>query len=285
MTAHTLLIFRYLFFIICLCVSSQGTASFNKILWPQWEMTNSLSTKTISHQHWQDFLNRNLHTNAEGINLIDYEHISADDKLLLRNYVQELSRLPIEQYNRNEQLAYWLNLYNAVTVQTVMNYYPVSSIQDISISPGLFSMGPWGASLIKVNNTDLSLEDIHNRIIRPIWNDPRTHYAINNGTIGAANLSKHVFTGQHINEQLNQVALQYINSFRGVQVIEGKLIVSKIYEWFTEDFGGSKTDVIIHIQNFAQEPLRSQLKHVNAIDNFIYNWHLNHIPVDVAEKV
>src|SRR5690606_6039956 len=115
---------------------------------------------------------------------------------------------------------------------------------------------------------------------RPVWNDQRALYAINNGSIGAANLSKKAYQGATLDKALDEAAFGYINSLRRAQVIEGSLIVSKIYDWFSEDFGGTKQDVIIHLKQFAKEPLRSQLKHVNNIDSYVYNWHLNSKVVD-----
>ena len=250
-------------------------ASFHKELWPKWEVNNPLSQSVISHHEWQAFLSQHVITNQEGITLVDYPHLTENHINALKHYIDQMSVVAINKFNRNEQLAYWLNLYNALTVYTVAHYYPISSIQEIDISPGLFSIGPWGANLLSIEGTALSLDEIYNRIIRPIWNDPRTHYAANNATIGAANLSKQAFQGTTINEQLNKAAFEYINSARGVQIIEKKLIVSKIYDWFRDDFGGSDSDVILHLSQFAKEPLRKQLQQMSTIDSYSYNWHLN----------
>jgi hypothetical protein len=268
--------FRYAsLFISLVLITSTTHASFNKSLWPIWEINNPLSSVTIDHSDWQAFLDKRVQTNEENINLVDYNHLTDADYALLQQYNEKMSKIDIAQYNRNEQLAFWINLYNALTVQVISDYYPIGSIEEINISPGLFSIGPWGKKLVTINNIPLSLDEIQNRIIRPIWNDQRALYAVNNGSIGAANLSKQAYRGSTINEALNEAAFGYINSLRGVQVIEGVLIVSKIYDWYNEDFGGSKQDVITHLKQFAKEPLQSQLKHVNNIDNYVYNWHLN----------
>ena len=266
---------RYSLILLLLFSTGLAHASFHKSLWPKWEVNNPLSQETISHKAWQDFLERYVITNDEKINLVNYAQITPADLESLRDYIKQMSQVDIDNYNRREQLAYWINYYNALTVQTVASYYPIANIQEINISPGLFSVGPWGANLITIDESPLSLDDINNRIIRPIWNDPRTHYALNNATIGAPNLNKQAYQGALIEQQLNNAAFAYINSFRGVQVIEGKLIISKIYDWFEEDFGGSKQDVITHLLQFAKEPLLSQLKHTNSIDSYIYNWHIN----------
>jgi hypothetical protein len=271
---------RYVIFILLVLIASWAQASFDKALWPKWEVNNPLSKEVISHQAWQDFLDRNVIANNEDINLVNYAKLTKEDIESLKNYVNKLSQIDIDNYNRQEQLAYWLNLYNALTVQTVAKYYPVANIKEIKISPGLFSVGPWGANLITIKNTKLTLDAINNRIIRPIWNDARTHYALNDATIGSPNLSKHAFQGAILEQQLNDVASTYINSLRGVQVIEGKLIISKIYDWYQEDFGGTKQEVVEHLLLFAMEPLLSQLKHINTVDSYIYNWHINCPSID-----
>ncbi len=257
-------------------------ASFHKNIWPQWGVHNPLSQATISHQEWQDFLTRHVITNEEGISLVDYPHLTEADLEALNQYITHMSQIQLTDYNRDEQLAFWLNLYNALTVQILADYYPVDSIQEISISPGLFSLGPWGANLITMGGTQLSLDDIQNHIIRPVWNDPRTHYALNNGTIGAANLSKQAFQGGIINDQLNQAAREYINSLRGLQLIDGKLILSKIYNWYSDDFGGNDALLIQHLLLYANKPLNEALLKVRSVNTYIYNWHLNSTIDDAA---
>lgn len=269
---------RFILTLLLLLFAGHTYATFYKNLWPRWEVNNPLSKKTISHQLWQNFLDKHLTTNEEKISLVDYAHMNKEDKALLKAYIKEMTQIDINDYNRHEQLAYWINLYNALTVETVADYYPVVNIQEIRISPGVFSVGPWGANLVTIQKTPMSLDDINNRIIRPIWNDPRTHYTLNNATIGAPNLSKQAYLGPIIEQQLNKAVTIYINSLRGAQVIEGKLIISKIYDWYEEDFGGTKQYVLTHLSHYAKEPLKSQLKHINSIDSYTYNWHINSPP-------
>ncbi len=265
-------------FSLMLCLflmTNMASASFHKNIWPKWEVHNPLSQTVISHQEWQDFLTRCVITNDEDINLVDYPNLTETDLESLQSYIARMSKINIQNYNRNEQLAFWINLYNALTVQIVADYYPVDSVRDVNISPGLFNVGPWGANLVTINGTQLSLDDIQNRIIRPIWNDPRTIYAIHHATIGGANLSKEAYLGITVSDQLNKAAYAYINSLRGIQLIEGKLVVSKVYSWFIDDFGGNVPGLILHLAQFAEEPLRSHLQHIEIVNSYIYNWHLN----------
>jgi hypothetical protein len=262
--------------LIGLCLTTNlSFAAYYKNVWPKWAVHSPLSTEVISHQEWQEFLKQCVITNQEGINLVDYPHLTETELDTLQNYINRLSQLDISKYNRNEQLAYWINLYNALTVQIVADYYPVDSIQEVNISPGLFTVGPWGANLLTIGHTQLSLNDIQNRIVRPIWNDPRVLYALNDGSIGGANLSKEAYLGSTINEQLNLAATEYINSLRGMQIIEGNLVLSKTFDWYKDDFGQTTEDLIHHLSHFANKSLRSELERISTVNSYTYNWHLN----------
>lgn len=246
---------------------------------PTWLKHNPSSAAVISHSAWQNFLSQHVIRNQEGIHLIDYPNLNQNDLHTLKKYLKHMSTIDISRYNRQEQLAFWINLYNAVTVLTVAEHYPITSIQDIHLSPGLFSTGPWDKPMITVKGIPLSLHDIQQGIIRPIWRDARTHYALNNATMGAANIQPFAFQGDQINEQLNAAAFKYINSLRGAHVIEGKLIVSKLYAWFLDDFGGNEQSLIAHLLPFANPRLSHQLKQIKTVNMYVYNWHLNSTPL------
>lgn len=256
-------------------ISSIAFATLEKTIWPKWQVHNPLSQAIIAHDEWQLFLSQHVIINQEGINLVDYPHVTDNEIKSLEKYLARMSKIRISHYNRHEQLAFWINLYNALTVVAVAHNYPLVSIRDINITPGLFSTGPWGAPLFTIDGAHLSLDDIYHHIIRPIWNDPRTHYALNNATMGAANIQPNAFQGSIIDMQLNDAAFAYINSLRGAHVIGGKLIVSKLYAWFIDDFGGSEADLIRHFSQFAYAPLRNKLQHIKTINKYLYNWHLN----------
>ncbi len=257
-----------------LIISVTAVAAPSKSLWPRWTANNAHSTQVINHQLFQDFLDHYVYTDAEGINLVHYSQVSVKDKQALNYYLDQLSQVKIDQYNRNEQLAYWINLYNALTIKTVLDHYPVKSILDIKLS-GFFTPGPWDAKLIKVENIPLSLNDIEHRIIRPIWNDPRTHYTLNCASYSCPNLSKQVYIGEKINSLLTKAATGYVNSSRGVMIQGKNLTVSKIYDWYQEDFGGNEQAVINHLILYASPSLKQQLLKFHQISAYDYHWQLN----------
>lgn len=244
-------------------------------LWITWESHDPNSQININHALFQKFIQKYLSTPHEGLALFNYAKVTPKDQTLLTTYLKQLEKINVDRLNRNEQLAYWLNLYNALVIKLVIDHYPIESVQDINLGRSLFHIGPWHTPLIKIQGFDISLDDIRNRIIRPIWNDPRTLYALCNATIGAPNLHYSVFEGKKLDRQLNEVAHNYINSPRAAQIIQQRLIVSKLYDWYEEDFGGTKQDVISHLKLFAQPELKRQLNHIPTIHGYAYNWHLN----------
>lgn len=126
--------------------------------------------------------------------LFRYAEVTKEDKTLLNDYLDQLSKLDPREFNRQEQYAYWVNLYNALTVKLILDNYPVASITKLG---GLFSFGPWDEKVFTVAGQTLTLNDIEHRILRPIWKDPRTHYAVNCASLGCPNLQSQAFTAQN----------------------------------------------------------------------------------------
>ncbi|PIQ43194.1 MAG: Ser/Thr protein kinase [Gammaproteobacteria bacterium CG11_big_fil_rev_8_21_14_0_20_46_22] len=255
-------------------LANLGFAAPSKQLWPRWQANTPHSTKIINHASFQHFLNHYVYTTKTGVNFVRYAKVTAQDKTQLKTYLKQLSQIPIAQYNRSVQLAYWINLYNALTIETVLQHYPVKSIRDIKLG-SWFSSAPWDAKLITVEGVPVSLNDIEHRIIRPIWNDPRTHYALNCASYSCPNLQKQVYTGKTVNTMLTQDAKEYINSPRAVSIKNNKLIVSSIYDWYQIDFGGNEQAVIQHLKKYARPALRQQLNHFRSISAYHYDWRLN----------
>lgn len=256
-----------------LLVTSPLQAAPSAELWQKWTQHDANSSETINHDIWNSLLNRYVTLDKSNINLFAYKAVSATDRQSLKQYLNALSEVSISRLNRDEQRAYWINLYNALTINVILDYYPVRSIRDIS--SGLFSSGPWAKELIRVEGETLTLDDIEHRILRPIWQDPRLHYAVNCASIGCPNLQNQAFTASNTESLLEKAAREYINHERGANVSNGgKLIVSSIYKWFGDDFGG-EAGVIAHLKQYARPELSTALQAVDEIDADHYDWSLN----------
>lgn len=241
----------------------------------RWQAHEPGSTRTIDHAALGTLLERYLEVRPQGVNRFGYAAVTQGDRDALRRYLDGLSATRIAQYGRAEQFAFWANLYNALTLDVVLAHWPVDSIRDIDISPGWFADGPWGKPLIEVEGVELSLDDIEHEILRPIWRDPRIHYAVNCASIGCPELKPEPFRGDRLDAQLEAAARDYVNHPRGAKVSDGRLIVSSIYEWYREDFGGDDAGVIAHLRRYARPALQESLAGVSRIADDHYDWSIN----------
>jgi hypothetical protein len=244
-------------------------------LWAKWQIHDPTSKAKVDHSEWNGFLGKYVARNEKGVALVDYSKVTAADLALLDSYILRLSKTPIAKHNKKAQLAYWINLYNALTVRLVLSHFPVASIRDIRISPGLLSFGPWDKILMTIDGEMLTLNDIEHRILRPIWRDPRIHYVVNCASIGCPNLGSIAYSADAIEEQLDTAAREYINSEHGVSLVDGKISVSKIYNWFMDDFGGSEQAVMKHLAVYAGPELKDWLSSIGRIRAQHYDWSLN----------
>jgi hypothetical protein len=239
------------------------------------------STQVIDHTAWDQLLQTYVKPGADGLNRVDYAALKKNDLPALRAYIQELERGDPAKLSRDEQFALLANLYNAKTLEIVASHYPVKSIRDISLGGGLvaaLSGGPWKAKVLKLQDVKLSLDDLEHGILRPIFKDPRVHYAVNCASIGCPNLRTEAFTGAKLNEQLDSAARDYVNSSRGVKFENGRPVISSIYVWYADDFGGTDQGVLDHLRRYASPALGQRLAGVKSIEENDYDWGLNDAP-------
>ena len=199
-------------------------------LWERWQAHDDTNRQVIDHTVWDTLLKRFIAPGQARVALFNYRTATENDQKTRADYVASLAAVPISQLKRREQLAYWINFYTALTVKVVTDHYPVKSIRDIDISPGLFTNGPRDKKLVTVEGAALSLNDIEHRILRPIWRDNRIHYAVNCVSIGCPNLQARAFTSGAVDQMLNEGARAFVNSPRGVSIKDGLVTVSKIYD-------------------------------------------------------
>lgn len=241
-----------------------------------WTRHDQHSTNSVNNEDWKTFLDRYVKPSSTNINLLDYKNVSQSDRTLLINYIHLLRNTNPLKLNKSEQMAYWINLYNALTVKLILENYPTSSIKKLG--KGFFSFGPWDDDVIKINGQVLSLNNIEHDILRPIFKDKRIHYAVNCASIGCPNLSSTPYSGSELSQQLETAACEYTNHPRAVAVKGEELHLSSIYKWYAEDFGSEK-DLLNHILDCAQPKLKSKLQQwmKNGSDDieYDYDWSLN----------
>lgn len=259
---------------VCLVLLAQtANAAPSANLIEFWLDSDENSTASINHQPWQEILDQYLSTEASGVNLFEYGAVSESDHKALKSYIKSLEALDPRQYKRDQQLAYWVNLYNALTVDVVLDAYPVKSI--LKIGGSFFSPGPWNKKYLTIADQKLSLNNIEHGILRPIWKDSRIHYAVNCASYSCPNLSATAYTAENVDGQLTIAAKDYINNPRGIKVIGDDLLLSKIFDWYQIDFGANERELLQQLATHAEPQLAERLKNHKGDIDYGYNWDLN----------
>ena len=240
---------------------------------PYWQGAGS--DEPPDHAAWDSFLAAHTRPGPDGVRRLDYA-AAVGDRGALQAYLAGLAAIDPTSLPRPEQFAYWANLYNALTVDVVLDAWPVESIRRIGGS--LFSPGPWRDPVVTVAGRELSLDNIEHGILRPIWQDARVHYAVNCASIGCPDLATKAFRGDGLEAVLDALAAAYVNHPRGARVEGGRLQVSSIYDWFEADFGGDDAGVIAHLRRYAEPDLAAALAGIERISGHDYDWALNGVP-------
>lgn len=224
-------------------------------------------------------LSRYVSTSADGVNRVRYGDWKATpaDVAALNQVVEAMERRAPSRMARDERFAYWVNLYNAVTLQIVLENHPVRSIRDIpsrTLDPrGL--TGPWRTPRVVVEGRRLTLDQIEHAILRPQFRDPRVHYAVNCASIGCPNLKTSAWRAETLDADLDAAARAFVNHPRGVSVdAGGKVSASSLYRWFASDFGG-EAGVVAHLRRYASAALSARLTAARGISSYDYDWSLN----------
>lgn len=220
---------------------------------------------------YAEFLDKYI-TPSDGINLLAYGNVSSEDKAVLKAYINDLETRGTEGLSRDEQMAFWFNLYNAKTIDVILDNYPLKSIRKL----GPLNSGPWDKKNMNVAGIgEMSLNDVEHGTLRKNWAEPRIHYAVNCASIGCPNLKATPWAAATLEEDLNQAAIDYINHPRGFNVEGSKVTASSIFDWYKEDFGGNKSGILKHARKYAKGELKTALDAAETINDFDYDWDLN----------
>jgi hypothetical protein len=218
---------------------------------------SSLEKAGPDHSQWDRLLQK--HVNETG--KVDYTGFK-EDRALLDAYLAELAGFPVEKsWPRAHKMAYWINAYNAFTIKLIVDQYPINSIRD------LHDGNPWDVKWISLGEKTYSLNNIENDILRPQFKDARIHFAVNCAAKSCPPLANKAFTAKNLDELLDQQTQKFINNSRFNQIKPGSVKVSKIFEWYREDFDG----LISYLNKYASADIQKSAK----IEYVEYDWSLN----------
>lgn len=221
------------------------------------EQSTKPQAKGFNHGVFNSLLKK--HVSEKGN--VDYPGFKADYKKL-KSYFSELNQnVPEDSWSKNETLAYWINAYNAFTIDLILKNYPLNSIKDIK--------DPWDQRLWKLGNKWYNLNEIEHEILRKM-DEPRIHFAIVCASFSCPKLQNEAFVASQMEAQLTKATKEFLADSDRNSITSDSIEISKIFQWFAKDFkeNGSLIDFLntyteVEISDNAKKRFKD------------YNWDLN----------
>jgi hypothetical protein len=221
---------------------------------------------------WARFLDRYLVTDhPSGVHRVRYGAVSADDLADLDAWLEATQARGPDGLTRDAQFAWWVNLYNALTVRLILDDPAVESIRDL----GLLGTGPWGREVAEVDGAALSLDDIEHRILRPLFGDRRVHFAVNCASVGCPDLAAEPWRAAELDARLDAAVRSYLAHPRGLRFEDGRLHLSSIFDWYRDDFPEGREAFLAWLASYAPQPQGERLRSYGGRIVHGYDWSLN----------
>jgi hypothetical protein len=221
-----------------------------------------------SHQLWNELLKVNVKPNGQ----VDYKGFIRE-KPKLESYLKLLSENAPDRskWSKNEQLAYWINVYNAYTVKLIVDFYPTKSIRDLGprIKIPLIK-DVWHYKFFKIAGVEMSLDEVEHSILRKEFEEPRIHFAINCASVSCPPLLNEAFVANNLENQLMRVTTTFVNDPSRNKISSQSAQLSSIFSWFKGDF--TKKGTLIEFLNRYSKVKISPNARISFLD---YNWNLN----------
>lgn len=221
-------------------------------------------TMAISHKTWTALLQKHVADDGN----VNYKGFITD-KQILTVYLNGLSdAAPGNHWTEAEQLAYWINVYNAFTIKLIIDNYPLESIKDISKGLPMIN-SPWDIKFFKIGGIPIDLNTVEHEILRKQFNEPRIHFAINCASISCPKLRNEAFEADILETQLEDQTRGFIHNPNKNKISASETSLSKIFSWFESDFkvvGGFQNLLKLHQKDYNPK---------NSIRYLDYDWNLN----------
>jgi Protein of unknown function, DUF547 len=195
-----------------------------------------LAGLAFDHQPWDDLLKKHV-VLIDGGKASQLRYAAmAQDRAAVKAYLSNLSAVKESDFNgwsRSEQMAFLINAYNAFTVEKILTRYPdIRSIWDF----GRIFGNPFKDEFFVLLEKKRSLDAIEHQMLRPVYRDPRVHYAVNCASVGCPMLREEAYVAARLEKQLEEQALRFLSDRSRNRLREGRLELSRIFDWFKEDF-------------------------------------------------
>ncbi|MCA6073648.1 DUF547 domain-containing protein [Fulvivirga sedimenti] len=223
-----------------------------------------------SHELWDELLK--AHVRADG--MVDYKGF-IKEREKLEEYLEVLAAGAPDpaMWSEEQQLAYWINAYNAFTVKLIVDNYPIESIKDLNPAIAIPTVSTvWNKKFFKIGGVEMSLDQIEHDILRKDFQEPRIHFAINCASVSCPPLRPEAFVADKIDRQLDAQAVDFINDASRNLISATNPQISKIFSWFSGDFKKNGT-LIEFLNRYSQTRIQPDAD----IDYLDYDWALNDV--------
>jgi len=263
-------------FIVILSLIAISSFSIHASEYERWGVYNPEEATVIDHSPMSNILK--FLTVEDGAKSSMSYYLSKGKALeYITSYKKYLEKLPVSLLNKDEQLAYWLNLHNVTVIEMLSSTNKLTSkIKKLRGQPGKPGKG-WAEKRVYVEQNHLSLEEIEQKIILQHWQDPLVLYGIFYSTKGSPILGLKAFTGPTVYEQLANIATTFISNKKNVKINKDEVKLSSLYIWNKELlFAGDDKALITHLQKHAKGNAASKLQNVTQVDDsHKFNWSTN----------
>ncbi|WP_462253247.1 DUF547 domain-containing protein [Ekhidna sp.] len=228
---------------------------------------SSFGQSGVSHNSFDQLLQK--YVDDQGI--VNYKGLK-QDRAKLKSYLAILeNNAPQKSWTRDQKLTYWINAYNAYTLDLILEHYPVKSIKEIGSTIKIpFVSTAWDVKFINIGGKEYDLNNIEHGIIRKEFNEPRIHFALVCAAVSCPKLQNRAYTPEKLEEQLTQAAKQFLANPSKNKISSNKATLSKLFNWYGGDFKTEGT-LIEYINKYAPTKLDKNAK-IAWMD---YNWDLN----------
>jgi hypothetical protein len=222
----------------------------------------------VDHSVFDKLLKK--HVDAKG--LVDYKGFKKDLKEF-DGYLEMLSNnAPTDKWTKSQQMAFWINAYNAYTIKLILNHYPVGSIKDIGSKIKIpFVTTPWASKFFSIGGSSMSLDNIEHGILRKKYDDPRIHFAIVCASISCPKIRNEAYTDDKLSVQLDEQGRDFLNNKAKNNISKDKAQLSNYFKWYSGDWNDNGQSVVKWINRYSTTKITEDTE-ISYLD---YNWNLN----------
>jgi len=197
--------------------------------------------------------------------LLDYDGIRTQGARTLINVLVGLQNVPASQLSRDDALAYWLNLRNALVVFSAVleNENDLSAGRGTPEAPGAM----WTTERVEIEGISLSLHEIEQEIILANWSDPNVLYGLYQGGAGGPALFKPGFTGRTVHEVLEKLGRRFVNTSRDIEASDDTVTVPAFYEWYSKPlFNDDPEEIRRHLLHLSEGKQLKKIRETSQVD-------------------